>query len=409
MNNTQPISTQRAISPQRAIGTQRAISPHRTTTWRNLLSSAAIGLALTACSALPGSGPRTADIVDGAKPSSPQAPSPYVLIDLDQDAAGKVSAFAASQRVEGPIALPPARRLGLVGAGDLLRVVIWEPNQNGTSLTADKSAIETTTRVEIDGTVGVPYVGRVAVAGHTPAQVEQVVRARLATLSPGAEVSVLVIDDLTNNVIVQGDVAKPGRYAVVPSSSGLLDVLAMAGGAHTKNHQSIVRVTRAGTSVTRTLTNVADERALETDLAPGDRVLIEPRDAYFYAFGAVLHPGEQPYDADEISLARTLARIDGLNDNVADPAAVFVYRRQNADLTRQIMQTQPAPGQDLTRVIYRVNLRDPSGFFISEAFPVLPNDLVYVSNSLIAEAAKVFQIVTGLSAVGAIPRNFGAP
>jgi polysaccharide export outer membrane protein len=136
---------------------------------------------------------------------------------------------------------------------------------------------------------------------------------------------------------------------------------------------------------------------------------VEPRDAYFYAFGAVLRPGEQPYDADSISLARTLARIEGLNDNVADPAAVFVYRRQDADLTRQIMHTQAAPSQDLTRVIYRLNLRDPSGFFISEAFPVLPDDLVYVSDAWIAEAAKVFQIVTGISSVGAIPRNFGAP
>jgi polysaccharide export outer membrane protein len=222
-------------------------------------------------------------------------------------------------------------------------------------------------------------------------------------------VSVLVTEDLTNNVIVQGDVAKPGRYAVVPSSTGLLDVLAMAGGAHTENHQSVVRVTRGGTAVTRTLTNVVDERDLETDLAPGDRVLVEPRDAYFYAFGAVLHPGEQPYNDDSISLARTLARIEGLNDNVANPAAVFVYRRQSADLTRQIMRTPTAPGQDLTHVIYRLNLRDPSGFFVSEAFPVLPDDLVYVSDAWIAEAAKVFQVVTGISSVGAVPRNLGAP
>jgi polysaccharide export outer membrane protein len=73
------------------------------------------------------------------------------------------------------------------------------------------------------------------------------------------------------------------------------------------------------------------------------------------------------------------------------------------------MRTPTAPGQDLTHVIYRLNLRDPSGFFVSEAFPVLPDDLVYVSDAWIAEAAKVFQVVTGISSVGAVPRNLGAP
>jgi polysaccharide export outer membrane protein len=186
----------------------------------------------------------------------------------------------------------------------------------------------------------------------------------------------------------------------------LLDVIAMAGGSHTPNYQTQIRITRGDKAVTRTLSRLVKERALEMDLAPGDRILVQPRPAYFYAFGAVNQPGEQPYDADEISLARMLARVAGLADNRANPAAVFIYRRQAADLTRQIAQhTQAA---DETRVIYRLNLRDPTGFFVSQAFPVLPNDLVYVSDSVIADTAKVFQIVTGLSGLGAIPRNFGA-
>ena len=141
----------------------------------------------------------------------------------------------------------------------------------------------------------------------------------------------------------------------------------------------------------------------------GDRILVEPRAAYFYAFGAVNRPGEQLYDADTISLARMLARLEGLADSRADPAEVFIYRRQEAELTRAVARTATAPGQDLTRVIYRVNLRDPGGFFVSQAFPVLPDDLVYVSESPIAEVAKVFQVLTGVSAIGAIPHNLGVP
>jgi polysaccharide export outer membrane protein len=193
---------------------------------------------------------------------------------------------------------------------------------------------------------------------------------------------------------------------VVPSSSDLLDILAMAGGSTTAHRQAQVRITRGDRTVTRTLSNLVKERALEMDLAPGDRILVQPRASYFYAFGAVLRPGEQPYDADDISLSRMLARISGLEDNRANPAAVFIYRHQAPDLTQLVAHGKPVA--DPTQVIYRLNLRDPAGFFISQTFPVLPDDLVYVGDSAIAETAKVFQIVTGLSSLGAIPHNFGA-
>jgi polysaccharide biosynthesis/export protein len=374
-------------------------APARRSFRRLAFGGVTLNLLLAACSAIPGSGPYTGDIERSAN-------QPYVLVDLNRDTAGAVSAFVARSQMEAQIALPPGRPLGRVGPGDLLQIAIWEPSPTGTSLAADRSGIAISTRVGVDGTIGVPYVGRVPVADRTPAQIERDLVARLAHTSPGAQVAVLVTEDLTNAVIVQGDVAKPGRFPVVPSSSGLLDILAMAGGSHTPNFQTQIRITRGDQVVTRTLSRLVKERALEMDLAPGDRILVQPRASYFYAFGAVARPGEQPYDADEISLSRTIARIGGLMDNRADPAAVFIYRRQAAELTRQV--APETPGADASRVIYRLNLRDPTGFFVSQSFPVLPDDLVYVSNAPIAETAKVFQILTGLSCMGAIPRNIGA-
>ena len=360
----------------------------------NLLWTAALGLGLTACSVVPGSGPRTAAIE--------QANPDFALVDLTPETTRTIADFAAAHGMEAPIVLPPARQVGLIGPGDLLRVAIWEPNPNGTSLNADRSGLETVTRVGIDGTIGVPYAGRMQAAGRTPAQLERAVGDRLAHESPGAQVVVLVTDDLTNDVIVQGEVAKPGRYPVVPHSSGLLDILAMAGGAHTPERQTMVRITRGDTSVTRTLSHLVETRAMELDLAPGDRILVQPRQSYFYAFGAVNRPGEQAYNDEDPSLAHTLARIEGLADNRADPAAVFVYRRQSAELTRQLV-----PGNETSQTIYRLNLRDPAGFFVSERFAVVPGDLLYVSESPIVEAAKVVGIFTGLANVGAVPLSAG--
>jgi polysaccharide export outer membrane protein len=362
--------------------------------YRNILLT--LSLAVGACSAIPNDGPRATDI---------ERPNPsYALIDLNPRMASIVTNFVAAQRTEPPIHLPAGQPLGLIGPGDLLKIAIWEPNPNGTSLTSDKTGIETTGRVGIDGTIGVPYVGRLHAAGRTPGQLERDVTGRLAHEAPGAQDVVLVLEDVTNDVMVQGDVVKPGRYPVVPHSSGLLDILAMAGGPHTPDRQTQIRITRGDTSVTRTLTHLVKSRAMETDLAPGDRILVEPRLAYFYAFGAVNRAGEQPYDVDDISLAHTLARIQGLTDQRADAASVFIYRHQKADLTRQL-----APDKTATDVIYRLNLRDPAGFFVSEKFPVLPDDLIYVSTAPIADAAKVIQLLVGVSNLGAVPHNLGAP
>jgi polysaccharide export outer membrane protein len=292
-----------------------------------------------------------------------------------------------------------------------LKIVVWQPNvaapiSGSGSGGNDKSGLETTTRVGADGSISVPYAGRVAAAGHTPAAIEAILAAKLGEQMPGAQVAVLVTEDVTNNVIVQGDVAKPGRYPVVPGSTGLLDVLAEAGGAHTPDRQTLVRITRGGASVTRSLSQLVSSHALEADLAPGDRILVEPRQRFFYAFGAVLHPGEFAYDADILTLAHALARLNGLSDTQADPAAVFVFRRQSADLTRRL---HPAGAADPTHVIYRLNLRQPGGFFVAQTFPILPDDMLYVSDAPMAEAGKVFQVLTGVGNIGAIPRNLGAP
>ncbi|HEX2942273.1 MAG TPA: polysaccharide biosynthesis/export family protein [Rhodopila sp.] len=366
--------------------------------WSLALAGSVLSVALAGCGSLPDAGPSAGAIERSA--------GRFALIDLTPDIATKVDDFVTGQRAEGPVKLPARRQPGLVGPGDLLKIVIWQPNPAGVAVAGDKPGLETDTRVGIDGTVGVPYAGRVRVAGRTPAAIEQAISAMLAAQMPNAQVAVLVTDNVANTVVVQGDVAKPGRYPVVPGSSGLLDVLAEAGGAHTPDRQTLVRVTRGGTSVTRTLSHLVETHALESDLAPGDRILVEPRQRFFYAFGAVNRPGEQPYDADDITLAHTLARLQGLSDNLADPASVFIYRRQPVELTRQIAA---APVSDPSRVIYRVNLREAGGFFVSQAFPVLPDDMIYVSDAPVAEAAKVFQVLTGISFVGAMPRNMGAP
>lgn len=76
-----------------------------------------------------------------------------------------------------------------------------------------------------------------------------------------------------------------------------------------------------------------------------------------------------------------MARAGGLNDNLADPAAVFLYRGE----TRAVAQLL---GVDCSRftgpiipIIYNLNLRDPSGYFLASQFDMRNKDVISISIS----------------------------
>jgi polysaccharide biosynthesis/export protein len=376
---------------------------------RALATSALSALLLVVgCSAMPGDGPRTGAIIDGANSSENQRPL-YVLVALDEASAKAVAAVQPPEQRDIPADdLPRSLALGLMGPGDMLHVTLWEPNPTGATL-LDKPGLDLPIRVGDDGSITVPYVGRLRAAGHTPPQVEGMIRGSLKSTGHDIQAAVLVSDDVTNAVFLQGDVGKPGRYPISVGTRGLLDVLALAGGSRVSAQAAEVRVTRRGVSASASLAKIAADPALDVPLAPGDRVMVLPKGRYFYAFGSVNRPGEQAYDSDELSLTRTLARVAGLQQGHANPSGVFIYRRQTADLTRRVVGTGIRADQDATKVIYQIDLRDPRGFFVAQDFRVQPEDIVYVSQAPLAEALQVMQIISGMSSVAMTPRNFGGP
>jgi polysaccharide export outer membrane protein len=372
------------------------------------LASALAAAAVAGCSSVPGDGPRTSIVEAGAE-ARDAAPAPYVLVELNEATARAVSDAEPADGGEVPrSALPRAAAVGLIGPSDLLKVTLWEPSPTGATLLG-APGLDLSARVGADGAISVPYVGRLRAAGRTPAQVEAAIRDALAASGHEMQAAVLVVEDNTNAVVVQGDVAKPGRYPIMPGGRGLLDVVALAGGARAPNHATSVRVMRGAVATTASLSRIVSDPSLDLPLSPGDRVLVLPRARFFYAFGAVSRPGEQAYDSDEMSMARMLGRIAGLNDNRADPAGIFVYRRQPAALTRRVVGHNLRPDQDPTQVVYRADLRDPKGFFVADIFRIKPDDIVYVTNAPLAEASKALQILLGLSGIAAVPHNFGVP
>jgi polysaccharide biosynthesis/export protein len=206
------------------------------------------------------------------------------------------------------------------------------------------------------------------------------------------QAAVLDTGDMSNAVIVEGDANRPGAYPLSMGARSLLDLLAIAGGSKLTDDSTIVTVRRGDAEAQAPLTSITSNTELDIPLAPGDSVMLAARNRAFYAFGAVNRPGLFPYNAPEITLTQALADIAGLQDSLAAPRGVFVFR--------------DAPGP---HTVYHLDLTKAESFFAADQFIVNPNDIIYVSDAPIANVSKVLQTISGASGIAGIPRNFGAP
>ncbi len=83
---------------------------------------------------------------------------------------------------------------------------------------------------------------------------------------------------------------------------------------------------------------------------------------------------------------------------------MFISRYEPAAVVRRLRPNSPLLASPQVPVVYRVNLRDPQGLFLSQSFRMRNRDLVYVSSAPFAELGKVlgvFSTVTAPVAAGA--------
>jgi polysaccharide biosynthesis/export protein len=181
-----------------------------------------------------------------------------------------------------------------------------------------------------DGTIQIPVLGSVKIAGLTANQAAQMLT-QLLTGDYVAPVTSIQINSYTNNqVTVMGDVANPGVIHF-DSQPTLLEALAKAGTA--KDASGAVPATKC--AIFR-----GSDRALWLDLRPlfrGNDATFNVRlhrndivyvpynvDNVVYVMGQVAKPGPYPVTPN-LSVVQALADAGGLNDN-ANPHEVVLAR-----------------------------------------------------------------------------------
>jgi protein involved in polysaccharide export with SLBB domain len=129
-----------------------------------------------------------------------------------------------------PVTDTTQRQVGTVRQGDVLTVVVYnDAARSGTYV------------INSSGIASMPGIGRIRVAGLTPAQVDRAIHDALLTTYQVPSFSVTV----QIRVSIGGEVRSPNIYAVEPGTT-LLQLLTVAGGGTERADLRHARVLRSG-------------------------------------------------------------------------------------------------------------------------------------------------------------------
>ncbi|WP_198952876.1 MULTISPECIES: polysaccharide biosynthesis/export family protein [unclassified Achromobacter] len=299
----------------------------------------------------------------------------------------------------------------VIGAGDVIEVSVWESPpamlfNNAAPMDPSKPVPATTNAVTFPaqmvsnlGTITVPFAGRVSVQGRTSQQIEDTVAARLAGKANSPQVLVRVVKNNSASVTVVGEVTSNLQMPLTPKGEHLLDAIAAGGGVKQPVSRVAIQLTRGAVTSTMALDSIIRDPRQNLLLQPGDVVTALFQPLSFSVLGATGKNDELPLEAQGISLAQALARAGGLADNRADARGVFIFRFEDPKLLagKDAGTVLPSGVNGTVPVVYQVDLRDPSSFFVVQNFPIQNGDVIYVANSPEAEFNKFLRLVVSVA------------
>jgi polysaccharide export outer membrane protein len=173
---------------------------------------------------------------------------------------------------------------------------VLTPQDSITIKVVNQPDMDTTTRVETDGTISFPYVGRIRAAGLTEDQVARAIERQLAARQIVTEPHVLIeTTSFGTQVSVQGQVGSPGTYTL-DRPTNLTQLLSRAGGLRDSAVGGTVTVRRPGGG-----TQKFDSKDVQAGRGPGAALRVANNDEvfvdlapFYYIYGYVGHPGEFP-------------------------------------------------------------------------------------------------------------------
>lgn len=352
---------------------------------------ACFAMPMGGCATLPSSGPTGSQITKAS--SGQDGYLPFSVIEVSS-ASTLPQEPKISQQFLTEAAPPPTN---LIGVGDVLSISIYEAGvklfggEGGAPSIATATALPTANverlpqlRVDSTGNIRIPFGGVVRAAGRTTAELETLIRGALRGMSQNPQILVAIIDEVTNSVIVGGEVGKPGRLVLSTNQETLSDATALAGGYKGDAKDLAVRVERAGASVDLRLSDVLASSDMDFRIVPGDRITVTRKPRSFAVMGAAGKTDQIAFPSASVSLAEAIAQAGGSNPNTGDPKAIFVFRFVKDE------------NGDEVPVVYHLNMMQAGTYFLAQKFAMRDKDILYIGNAEANQPSKFISILSQL-------------
>jgi polysaccharide export outer membrane protein len=348
---------------------------------------------------LANSGPSAARVAE-----EPQATPPIPVIEVSDDVARRLLKAQAQSTFADALPAVGSPSEVLLGAGDVVSVSIWEAPPAvlfGAGTVADEHSASTSRAttfpdqmVAADGTIDVPFAGTIQASGKSVRQIEEQITKRLAGKANQPQALVSVRHNASANVTVVGEVAQSLRMPLTSKGERVLDALAAAGGVRQPLGKITIQLSRGDQVHSMALDSIIQDYRQNVVLQGGDVLAALYQPLSFTALGASGKNDEINFEAQGITLAQALGRMNGLQDARSDARGVFIFRFEEGRLVPSAGTPLPTTADGTVPVIYRMNLREPRSFLIAQDFPIRNRDVIYVANAPSAELQKFLTMLS---------------
>jgi polysaccharide biosynthesis/export protein len=298
---------------------------------------------------------------------------------------------------------PPSIKFGI---GDVVAVSIFEAAAGGLFIPAEAGVRPgnfvslPSQNVDSAGYITVPYAGAVKANGRTPSEIQQDIVKAIGNRAIEPQVVVSLVTQNTSLISVLGEVRSPARLTANAAGERVLDLIARAGGLAGAGWESWVTLERAGKRATVPFGALVYQPANNIWVHPGDSIYVYREPQIFLSFGAFGGGGslgasqaQISFDMWKISMAQAMAKAGGLADGQAEPAGVYVYRREPRELAERLGVDCSKFVGPLVPVVYNADFRDPAAFFLASKFEMRDKDVLFAANAATVDTAKFLLFV----------------
>lgn len=353
------------------------------------LALVALVSAVGACG-LPRSGPNKAEIFKGSVLKEGDA---YIV--------------SVNSRVTRATSVTPAlgfsssfRNAGIMGSdviapGDVLGLTVYENVKDDPLLGNTGQRVSALTEIQVDGAgfIFVPYAGKVKAAGQSPDRLRDIITQKLDSQTPDPQVSVQRLAGDGSTVSVSGFAGAQGVFPIERPTRTLSAMISKAGGVTIEPEVAIVRVTRGNATGQVWLQDLFSNPAFDIALRPGDKIVVERDTRAFTALGATGSQSRMPFVSQTLSAIEAIATVGGLSTGSADPTGVFVFRNEPAEIANAVLGRKDLQGDQ--RMVYVLDLTQPTGMFEARDFLIRDGDTVYVTEAPYVQWTKTLSAITG--------------